>query len=445
MKKLLFILLILIFASSASAAVYKWVDEAGVVNYTDDPSKIPSYYRNQAEDWSIAKMTAGAPSRETATQAPPISQTLIREGDFAVKLAERLKIGQAKSEAEAESMLASAGITPKNGWIADYPVTPDIIGELQNAIGVAVDSGKLKMAKNEAILALQDVAAQLGLPVTPGAERQYAEGEPPGDYGEYSKPEVINNYYYNQGPPVITYYPPPWDYDYMYAWIPSPFWCSGFFFPGYYILYDFHVVIIVNRHPIVITNHVRDHRTGRIFAVDPARRHEGRNFGGRDIPSVRGFNSTEASKGARSIFERSRERLASGNTSTPVAGRGLNERYPTYPRSGRGPEKQFYNRESNPSRFNGPTGNNGRPPVTDHRMYKPPAETSSRGMNSQRPSVGETQSFSPPSRSIERSFSSPPQGGGQHFNSPPMSSRGFSSPHQGGQSGGWFGHGSPRF
>ena len=92
-------------------------------------------------------ITVGAQSGETATQPPPIAQTLIREGDFAIKLAEALKIGQAKSEAEAESMLASAGIAPKNGWIADYPMTPDIIGELEKAVGEAADAKKLPMSK----------------------------------------------------------------------------------------------------------------------------------------------------------------------------------------------------------------------------------------------------------------------------------------------------------
>ena len=82
-------------------------------------------------------------------------QSLVREGSFAMKLAEALKIGEIKSEAEAESMLASVGIAPKNGWIADYPLTPDIIGELRNAIGVALDSGKLAMNKDEAMMAVQ--------------------------------------------------------------------------------------------------------------------------------------------------------------------------------------------------------------------------------------------------------------------------------------------------
>ena len=84
-------------------------------------------------------------------QAPPVRRSLVREGYFAMKLAEGLKIGEARSEAEAESQLALIGIAPKNGWIADYPMTPNIIGELRNAVGEAADSNKIAMKKDEAI------------------------------------------------------------------------------------------------------------------------------------------------------------------------------------------------------------------------------------------------------------------------------------------------------
>ena len=63
MKKLLFILLILIFASSASAAVYKWVDKGGVVNFADDYSKVPPDYRNKVEELNIAQMGPYPPSK----------------------------------------------------------------------------------------------------------------------------------------------------------------------------------------------------------------------------------------------------------------------------------------------------------------------------------------------------------------------------------------------
>ena len=101
-------------------------------------------------------ITVGAESGETATQPPPIAQALVREGDFAIQLAQALKMGQAKNEADAESALASAGIAPKNGWIADYPMTPDIVGELQNAIGTAADSGKLRDEKGGGFKGIPD-------------------------------------------------------------------------------------------------------------------------------------------------------------------------------------------------------------------------------------------------------------------------------------------------
>ena len=320
MKKLLIFSLsfLFIFASSASAAIYRWVDEKGVVNFTDDYSKVPPDYRNKVEEVNITKIGHSTPSqtppekiavaaqpREVAAQAPPIAQTLIREGDFAVKLAEALKIGQAKSEAEAENMLASVGITPKNGWIADYPVTPDVIGELQNGVGLAVDSGKLAMNKDETIKALQDLTAQQGLPVRPDTESQYAGAEPrveppPGDYGEYS------NYYYNEGPPIVTYYPPPWDYYYLYAWVPYPFWCSGFWFPGFFCLHDFHRFVFVRGRRGIISNHFTDPKTRGVVSVNPATRGTGSSphtVG--DVSPRKGLTSPQAVRGAASIFERS--------------------------------------------------------------------------------------------------------------------------------------------
>jgi hypothetical protein len=474
MKKLLIILFVLIFASSASATVYKWVDEGGVVNFTDDYGQIPPHYRSKAEETNLSKMGPSTPSQaplgniavgtqsgETATQPPPIAQTLIREGDFAIKLAEALKIGRAKNEAEAENMLASVGIAPKNGWIADYPTTPDVIGELEKAIGEAADAKRLLMRKNEALKAFRTTAVELQLPIIAEVPDRYAESPSPRT-PQYTESSVIDNYYYTEGPPVVTYYPPPWDYYYMYAWVPSPFWCSGFFFPGFFILHDFHRAIFINRHAFVITNHIRDPGTGRISTIDPARRVAGRLFEGKDTPHRRGFNSTEARNGARSIFERNRDRVASGNSSILTAGRGLNDRNPASSSSGRGTERQVYNRGSKSSGFNGRNGNYSRPPVIDRRMSRTPGETGFHSRNDrtfsrpgsmnrekevtfERPSAGQTRSLSSPSRGVERSFTRSPQGGSQHFGSSHMGSRGFSGSHQGGGHSSSFGRGGPHF
>ena len=57
---------------------------------------------------------------------------------------------------------------------------------------------------------------------------------------------MIDNYYYDEGPPVVTYYPPPYDYGYLYAWDPFPFWWGGISYPGFFILTDFDCVVEVD-------------------------------------------------------------------------------------------------------------------------------------------------------------------------------------------------------
>jgi len=142
-------------------------------------------------------------SRPGQTQAGPGASegSLVREGYFAMELAEVLKIGEVKSEAEAESKLASAGIAPKNGWIADYPLTPNIIGELHNAVGEAADSGKIAMKRDEAVKAYQDLVTSM--------ESQRAEVEQPPAGQPYPEP-----YYY------------PWYYYYPY---PFPYYFGGYY------------------------------------------------------------------------------------------------------------------------------------------------------------------------------------------------------------------------
>jgi hypothetical protein len=179
-----------------------------------------------------AGVTYGA---ESPKGPPPIGQMLVREGDYAVKLAQALKVRPATTEADAESALAGIGVAPKNGWISDFPVTPDIIAEIQNAIDAAAGSGKLTMSKADAYKAFEALNAEAGLLIVPGTPgvKGYTETPPSEDE------TVINNYYSDDGPPVITYYAPPPDYAYLYEWDAFPFWCDGFFFPGFFVLSDF--------------------------------------------------------------------------------------------------------------------------------------------------------------------------------------------------------------
>jgi len=53
MRKLFIILILLTFSITAYAhTFYKWMDEKGIVNYSDDYNSIPPAYRNRVEiEW----------------------------------------------------------------------------------------------------------------------------------------------------------------------------------------------------------------------------------------------------------------------------------------------------------------------------------------------------------------------------------------------------------
>ncbi len=280
--------------------------------------------------FSLMPVIADAQTRGSGTSGPPpVKQTLIPEGFFAIKLSEALKLGS-KTEAEAETTLAALGIVPKNGWIADYPVTPDVLIELQKAAGTAADSGKLSMSRDEVTKAVQSVAMELGLPPVT-AEGQGSQTASAGDYGN-SDPSEVNNYYDNEGPPVVTYYPPPPDYDYLYAWVPSPFWCAGFFFPGFFVLNDFDTIVIVNHHGHRhhghhhhdgdrhhVSNHIIDPKTHRIARINPVTRTIGGNFRSTSNLTQRGFNET--GNGASAILNRRLEKTGPANVGKGVVPR----------------------------------------------------------------------------------------------------------------------------
>jgi hypothetical protein len=249
-----------------------------------------------------------AQSEQTTVGNPPLEQPLIREGDLAVKLVEALKLGTAKNETEAESILASLDITPRNGWIADYPVTPDIVDELQTAVGKAAESGKIAIDKEAALKTVQDVMNEYDLLVRAGTSEEGA-GETTGP--NYPDSTAENNYYYDEGPPVVTYYAPPPDYAYLYSWVPYPFWWSDFWFPGFFVLVDFDVHVDRHGHGHdhdhgkFISNHFVDSKTGGTFRIDPANRTHGGTF-----PAGAGWSRPSAQGGAQAILNTSRGRTA---------------------------------------------------------------------------------------------------------------------------------------
>ena len=75
MRGFFILLILLIFSLPAySATVYKWVDKEGVVNFTDDLSKVPPSYRNQVEKEERKdlkeEVTPGSPQPVTRQNEP---------------------------------------------------------------------------------------------------------------------------------------------------------------------------------------------------------------------------------------------------------------------------------------------------------------------------------------------------------------------------------------
>ncbi|MHC1725231.1 MAG: hypothetical protein AB9866_04335 [Syntrophobacteraceae bacterium] len=242
-----------------------------------------------------------------------------------MKLANALTLTLSDDESAAESSLTLVGIAPRNGWISDYPVTPDIIAEVRDSVKEAADAGRLKISKSEAILTVDKVSMEMDLPIkVAGEQYDYASSAPPPD--QYRDPSVLQDYYYDSGPPVVTYYPPPWEYGYLYSWVPYPFWWGGFGFGGFFVLNHFDRVVFhkhfhrnhgnfVNRNDVRrVSNNIRG-RDGRVSRINPATRlarSDTRVSSGR-----RGIAAADARQGARSIANRNLER--SGRTSNSLS------------------------------------------------------------------------------------------------------------------------------
>ena len=310
-----------------------------------------------------------ASTLQTGTNAPPLAQTLVPEGVFAMQLAESLKLGPVPDEAKAEELLSSLGIEPKNGWLAEYPVTPDVLGDVEEGISKASEQGKIKLTKDQVLKLVGDVKAKLGFDVNPGSNPPAGLIERPGnktiysytdsegvihftdDYDsipkEYQKnakiftestlhqilgvkddgateatgpqymanpnPEDINTYYYDQGPPLVTYYAPPDPYYYLYSWVPYPFWSTGFYFPGFFVLNNFHRQVFFNRHPYFVTHHLGGGAFSRPLSVGPVNQAWPRHMTSNAMSHPRWFSTPNAQASARAIVTLNQNRSRSIN------------------------------------------------------------------------------------------------------------------------------------
>ena len=285
---------------------------------------------------AIARTETG----QETVDGPPVAQTLVREGDLAVELTDALNLGPVGTEEEAESVLTSVGIAPRNGWVSDYPVTPDVIGELQAVSAAAADSNALGLYRDHALAAFGDLLDQLGLPpITTDDSDQYTEDtQPPmsAETGSYVDSGGLDDYYNGFGPPVVTYYTPPGPYYPLYSWVSYPFWCHKVFFPGFFVLRRFHCiqpvavvrhhgtgVVIISR-PVrkVVTNRVVDPATHKVVIIDPPRRSTDRAF--RFVPSssTAKFATVQPGRGSNVVMERSHSNQVRNSSTQAVVVNG---------------------------------------------------------------------------------------------------------------------------
>src|SRR6185369_2767208 len=109
----------------------------------------------------------------------------------------------------------------------------------------------------------------------------------------------------------------PPNYYYLYSWVPYPFWWTDFWFPGFFVLNDFHRPFHFHNRVFFVSNHFNDIGRNRVFRIDPVSRFNGRTFAGIGVSGRRGFVSTGVRRSDRNIFNAPRAQAAPGMRSLP--------------------------------------------------------------------------------------------------------------------------------
>jgi len=209
-----------------------------------------------------------------------IAPSVVRQGDLALRLAQALALPNAEDEEEAIDALVTVGIVPTGGWMADYPMTPQLVTTLRDTVMAA--AGRLGIGSDTAMNIFTQLIADYGLPLPADMSASYAGGGfPPTTYGPYCDGTALEYYYGNFGAPVYSYCPPPPAYLYLYSWVPGDFLLQRQAFTGFFVLKHFDRIPHHTRH-----ERRRDHFAGadqrddhhrRVFQADitppPGQRH----------------------------------------------------------------------------------------------------------------------------------------------------------------------------
>jgi hypothetical protein len=82
MKKIIFVLLFLCITKLAFGEVYKWVDEKGVVHFTDDITQIPEKYRPQTKTLEYPEESGETKIEDESSSQKTVEKTQPKGEDY---------------------------------------------------------------------------------------------------------------------------------------------------------------------------------------------------------------------------------------------------------------------------------------------------------------------------------------------------------------------------
>ena len=208
---LLFCGLFCLAVTNASADLYQWTDDSGVIHVVDESSQIPRAYREKVKVFESQKSRTPPSSLPLS---PSRTYPLYSQGRFAQKLA--LDLGLIKNRGEdAVGPLSGAGIRPSSGWHVNDELTVETVDEVTDSARRAADARRLSLSADGVEAIVQQAAASILPPPAPVAEQPREEPPPPQQIIIHETPPQIIEVERERVPvyipvPVVPYYPRPY-------------------------------------------------------------------------------------------------------------------------------------------------------------------------------------------------------------------------------------------
>jgi uncharacterized protein DUF4124 len=109
MKTAVLVSILVIFAFPASAVTYKWVDDQGTVNFTEDLGSVPPKYRKKARVVGAEEDATPPPTSETKEEAKPVQKPKGAGQTSEQPLTEKKELKKTYGEKSAEAWKAEFG------------------------------------------------------------------------------------------------------------------------------------------------------------------------------------------------------------------------------------------------------------------------------------------------------------------------------------------------